>query len=253
MIIKGKYENRSQVLVIRSEETGETREITLGINCYRPILSPDGSRFAVSGGDGKNFGVFLIDSDSGVVNLFVKIPTENTAIDPCPNWSPDGTSIYYKLRSPDDNDEYIIRCKDIITGEEKEIFRGFNTRDIKLSPDGTKFAYFTNDKPTKSYIMGILDIKTGSKLELLHIPETDCLGISTPIWTMDGKYILVAKDINKGSELWRYLSGGGPGEKLYSSPFKSWAFVMHPSSNKIAFMQNRYNYEVWVLENFLQK
>ena len=252
---KGPSGNRSQMLVICSDETGQTREINPKPKLpswYRPILSPDGRRFAVTGtGENRNFGVFAIDSESGVVSQLAKIPTENEPVDPSQNWSPDGKAIFYKVRSLEKSEEFIIRRKDLTTGEEKDVHRGIHTRDMKISPDGTRFVYFRNDRPTKSYVLGILDLQSGKELELWRVPEADSPDISGPTWAPDGKHVLVAKSLKQGSELWRFPAAGGPGEKLHFSPEESWGFVMHPSGKRMAFTQSRSNYELWVLENFL--
>ena len=253
---KGTSGNRSQVLVIRSEATGEMREITPKSlrSWYRPILSPDGRRFAVSGTrENHNFGLFAIDSESGDVSQLAKIPTKIEPVDPIQNWSPDGKAIFYKVRSLEKSGEFIVRRKDLATGEEKDVHRGIHTRDMKISPDGTRFVYFWNDRPTKSYGLGILDIQSGKELELWRVPEADApRGISgLGAWTPDGRHVLVAKSPGQGTELWRFPAAGGPGEKLHFFPEESWGFVMHPSGKRMAFTQNRTNYDLWVLENFL--
>jgi len=251
---KGPSGNRSQMLVIRSEETGQTRDITPKPKLphwYRPILSPDGRRFAVTGtGKNMNFGVFAIDAESGEVSQLAKIPTENP-VDPSQNWYPDGKAIFYKVRSLEKSEEFIIRRKDLATGEEKDVHRGIHTRDMKISPDGTRFVYFRNDRPTQSHVLGILDLQSGKELELWRVPEADSPGISGPTWAPDGRHVLVTRSLKQGSELWRFPAASGPGEKLHFSPEERWGFVMHPSGKRMAFTQSRTNYELWVLENFL--
>jgi len=255
-IYKGSPNDWFPVLFIRSEETGQRREITqkpkLGPWWYRPILSPDGRRFAVTGtGQNHNLGVFAIDSESGDVSQLAKIPGENNPTDPCQNWSPDGKAIFYNVRSLEKSEEFIVRRKDLATGEEKDVHRGFHTRDMKLSPDGTRFVYFRTDRPAKSHVLGILDIQSSKELELWRVPEADSPSIETPAWTPDGRHVLVARNLKQGTELWRFPAAGGPGEKLHFFPESTWGFVMHPSGKRMAFMQSRMNYELWALENFL--
>jgi Tol biopolymer transport system component len=255
-INKGPSGNRSQVLVIRSEETGRTREITPKPKLpfwHTPILSPDGRRFAVTGTDQNgNSGVFAIDSESGEVSQLA-IHAKNESVEPSPNWSPDGKAIFYMVRSLEKSEEFIIRRKDLTTGEEKDVHRGIYYREMRISPDGTRFVYFLNDRPTKSYVLGILDIQSGKELELWRVPGADYPGgISGPTWAPDGRHVLlVAISLKQGNELWRFPAANGPGEKLYFSPEATWGFVMHPSGKRMAFTQNRINFELWVLENFL--
>ena len=122
-----------------------------------------------------------------------------------------------KVRSFEESEEFIIRRKDLTTGEEKDVHRGIHTRDMKISPDGTRFVYFRNDRPTKSYVLGILDIQSGKELELWRVPEADG-GISGPTWAPDGRHVLVARRPRQGAELWRFPAAGGPGERLHFSP-----------------------------------
>jgi len=255
-IFKGPPQDQNGVLFIRSEATDQTREITPKpkLQWYNPILSPDGRRFAVTGHIQEipvNFGVFAIDSESGDVSQLAKIPTENEVVNPSQNWSPDGKAIFYNVRSLEKSEEFIIRRKDLTTGEEKDVHRGFHTSMMKISPDGTRFVYYRNDMPTKSYVLGILDIQSDKELELWRFPEADYPGISTLSWAPDGKHVLVGTGLKKGAELWRFSAGGGPGEKLHFFPEVSWGFDMHPSGKRMAFTQSRDNYELWVLENFL--
>jgi len=259
LILKGPPNDRSRVLGIRSEETGQTREITPKpelSHWYRPILSPDGRRFAITGtGQNSNFGVFAIDSESGDVSQLAKIP-ENGAVDPSQNWSADGKAIFYNVRSLEKSGGFVIRRKDLATGEETDVHRGIQTqRALKISPDGTRFVYIRADRPTKSYVLGILDIQSGKELELWRVPEADSPSISAPAsaaWTPDGRHVLVAsRYLKQGAELWRFPAAGGPGEKLHSFPESTWGFVVHPSGKRMAFTQSGTNWEVWVLENFL--
>jgi len=245
-------------LFIHSEETGQTREITLKPKIqywYSPILSPDGSRFAVVGSDGiQSFGIFGINPESGEVNQLVKIPLVGMVLDPSQKWSPDGKAIFYLFRSPEKFEESIIRRKDLVTGEEKDIYRGFNIRWMRISPDGNSFAYYRNDTINKSHVVGIMDIHSGKYLELWRVPETEAPdGISGGAWSPDGSYILVDRSFRQGTELWRFPSTGGKGEILHFFPEGGWGFVIHPDGDRLAFTQSTNNQELWVLENFLPK
>jgi Tol biopolymer transport system component len=258
-IPKGPPNDRSYFLFIRSEETGQTREVTPKPKLsywYRPILSPDGRRFAVTGSQGDNWrdnwGIFAIDAESGDVSQIAKIPIESVQVDPGQNWSPDGKAIFYKGRSLDKSGGFVIRRKDLTTGEEKDVHRGIQTqRAMKISPDGTRFVYTRADGSTKSHVLGILDIQSDKELEFWRVPEADSPSLEDPAWTPDGRHVVVARNLKQGTELWRFPAAGGPGEKLHFFPESTWGLVMHPSGKRMAFTQSRTNYELWVLENFL--
>jgi Tol biopolymer transport system component len=255
------------VMLIRSPETGQKREVppnpTLDFDAG-PVLSPDGQRFAVGGmSPAWNFGVFAIASESGEVTQLVKIPKEERdQVNPSPNWSPDGKAIYYKMVAPGKGTEFIIKRKDLASGKETEVFRGFHTREMKISPDGTRLAYVRTDKLANSQVLGVLDLQSKKELELWRVPLTDsgaagttagigALPIKAPAWTPNGGYVLVARDLKFGTELWRFPAAGGPGEKLHAFPKSTSGFVLNPSGTHMAFTQRRTSFELWVLENFL--
>jgi len=255
IVNKGPAGDRSRVLVIRSEETGEMREIfpTPRMQGWsEPRLSPDGQWFAISGGDGNgNYGVFKMDSKSGEVSLVAKVPTEITPVLPAQNWSPDGKAIYYKVRSPEDTETFIIRRKDLTTGEEEEIYRGFHTRYMRLSPDGTRMVYYRNDRPTNSYVFGTLDLSSGEELELWRVQEAESPDLASPMWTPDGKSVIVHKLLQQGVEVWRFPASGGPGELLHSFPEGGYVTGIHPSAERMAYVEISSSNELWGLENFL--
>jgi Tol biopolymer transport system component len=253
---EGSSNNRSPVLVIRTEETGQTREIipkSKLTECYGLTISPDGRNFMVVGSfEDMNAGIYSINSASGEVSLLVKIPKSN--LNPFPNWSPDGKAIFYKLRSPVKGEGFIIRHRDLITGDEQEVYKGnTHTREMQISADGTRFVYFSSETKTKSFTLGILDLPSGKNQVLASFPESEATEISGPSWAPDGKHVLVCKNFKKGCELWRFPVAGGEGDKLYSSPDYSWGFALHPNGKRILFGQSRHNFELWVMENLLPK
>jgi Tol biopolymer transport system component len=100
-------------------------------------------------------------------------------------------------------------------------------------------------------ILYVRDVGSGEVSELWRMSEADGVAIRTPAWTPDGRYLLVAKDLKQGSELWRVPSNGGPAERLHFFSDSTGGFVVHPSGTRMAFTQERKTYELWVLENFL--
>lgn len=260
-IWKGSSENRKLVLVIRSDETGQTRELKADSKLpyyFSPVLSPDGSRFMVVGGtpQSKDYGLFTIDSKSGDVSQLAKIPTTNVSVDPAQNWSPDGSAIYYKLRSVETSNLYLIRRKDLANGEEKDYVPeiGFHTMKMKISSDGNRLVYSRVDKPNKSVLIAILDLQTKKEVVLKSIPDGPYSSwILFPSWSPDGKNVLVSIATTLKSELWRLPAAGGEGEKLDTFNGYCPFFVLHPDGKRMVYSQTITNNELWVLENFLPK
>jgi Tol biopolymer transport system component len=269
-IYKQPADDRSRLLFIRSEATGETREVTPKPQLSYwsdPTLSPDGRGFMIPGAaQNMNWGLFAVDSESGDMSQLLKLPSSWVTIDwdLSPNWSPDGKAIFYKI-PPRELDEkkpsltefmraskdFIIVRKELATGEEKDVHHGVPTADMQISPDGTRFVYQRRDMAAKSNVLGILDLQSDKELELWRVPQAESPGIGSPTWTPDGNYVLVGKDLKQGTELWRFPAAGGPGEKLHSFPQSTMRFVLHPSGKRMAFTQPRTSFELWVLENFL--
>jgi Tol biopolymer transport system component len=269
-IYKQPADDRSRLLFIRSEATGGTREVTPRPQLSYwsdPTLSPDGRGFMIPGAaQNMNWGLFAVDSESGDMSQLLKLPGSwvNIDWDLCPNWSPDGKAIFYKI-PPRELDEkkpsltefmraskdFIIVRKELATGEEKDVHHGIPTADMQISPDGTRVVYQRRDMAAKSNVLGILDLQSDRELELWRVPQAESPGIGSPTWTPDGNHVLVGKDVKQGTELWRFPAAGGPGEKLHSFPQSTLRFVLHPSGKRMAFTQPGTSFELWVLENFL--
>ena len=258
---KGSSDSRNLVMVIRSEETGKTRELVANSKLpyyTNPVLSPDGSRFMVVGGTPqyKDYGLFAIDSKSGDVSQIAKIPTTNVSVDPAQNWTPDGSAIYYKLRSVETSNLYLIRRKDLATGEEKDFIPeiGFHTMKMKISSDGNKMVYSRVDKPSKSVLIAILDLQTKKEVVLKRTPDGPySTWILFPSWSPDDKNVLVSIATTLNSELWRLPTAGGQGEKLDTFNGYCPLFVLHPDGKRMVYSQTITSNELWVLENFLPK
>jgi len=260
LIWKGASDNQKQVLMIKSEVTGETREVpeNQALSYYsNPVLSPDGSKFMVIGASKSDgYGLFAVDSKSGDVSQLAKIPITNSPVDPAQNWSPDGSMIYYKLRSLENNNLFFIRRKEIASGDEKDFIReiGFHTMKMKISSNGNQMLYCRTDKPNKSLLIGILDLQTNNEAVIVKIPDGPYSSpILFPSWSTDGKNVLVSIIVKESSELWRYPITGGDGEKLNTFNGTCLVFVLHPDGKRMLYSQTLTNYELWVLENLLPK
>jgi Tol biopolymer transport system component len=254
----------TSALMVRSEETGQTREVVLNpplADWANPVSSPDGRQVLVVGGlTRKDRGVMVVDAATGAARELVKLPSPSP-VDPVPNWSPDGAAVIYKVTAPDKGTDFILKRKNLSTGQESDVFRGFHTREMRLSPDGTRLAYVRTDRDTNSQVLGVLDLQSGRELEVWRLGLTegapvgaqgiDTLPIKSPAWTPDGRFLLVGRDMKPGTELWRFPATGGQGERLHFFPELTWGFVVHPGGAEMAFTQRRTTWELWVLENLL--
>jgi Tol biopolymer transport system component len=253
---QGQGISRTRTMFIRTEDGRQAREVTSSAPDFgwaNPTLSPDGRRFMVVGaGTRSGFGLFAIDSETGETTSLAKIALDNEPVPPSQNWSRDGQAIFYVARMPVNVDGKTIALvrKDLATGAETQLSLGPHL-GLTISPDGTRLAYVRRNGPTKSMILYVRDVGSGEVSELWRMSEADGVAIRTPAWTPDGRYLLVAKDLKQGSELWRVPSNGGPAERLHFFSDSTGGFVVHPSGTRMAFTQERKTYELWVLENFL--
>jgi Tol biopolymer transport system component len=106
----------SQVIVIRSLQSGQMRELRPQLRyLQRPRWSPDGRSFAVPAYDLKGRqGIFLIDAQNGEASpIVLSQPGEDVFSS---DWGPDGTKIYYRRARTGDKVTFVER--DLVSGAE---------------------------------------------------------------------------------------------------------------------------------------
>jgi Tol biopolymer transport system component len=239
---------RRPVLVIRSEETGEERELhpELRLRFRQPSLrwSPDGRSILC-----KNS---LIDAQTGDVTPIVQIdPAGNVRQIDDSAWSRDGKAIFY-LRVLEDWSTSIV-MHNLETGKEEELCKGVrNAAGLAISPDGRQIAFASADGQS----LMVIPTAGGEPRELLRLqgPEAFRLGRSFES-TADGGHILFRK-INQSSwlrELCRIPAEGGEPQKFMEVDGVAKHISAHPDGRRIAltYGQKEKSAEVWAMENFL--
>ena len=85
---------RERVVVIRSLETGDTRELNVAMNYFGPMhWAPDGRSLLVKGQDLKGVrGLYQIDAQTGHTT---RLSFEVGACAGAPEFSPDGKKVYF--------------------------------------------------------------------------------------------------------------------------------------------------------------
>ena len=135
------------VLVIRSMESGEEREIFPERSLYNHWMplgwlrwSPDGRSILCGGYD--DLGIHLIDIQTGDITTVVKKHPRITLWGLA--WSADGRTIFYiRCHGEKEEQRYSIMAHDLATGEERELYPGGNEEDygLVISPDGRELAF----------------------------------------------------------------------------------------------------------------
>jgi Tol biopolymer transport system component len=250
-------EDNLGTIVIRSERSGVERKLTVDlapefVQWLAP--SPDGRSLAVTAADKDlNYGVYLIDLASGSARQIIDISNKNRPVTVCQNWSPDGKAMYYKYRDKEAPDVFVVMRRNLETGEERQVYRGgIHTRELALSPDGTRLAFYDRWPATgKSLVLMSMDEASGEIRELDRPPEG--VGIRLPIWSADGRRVFYCKEGKEGWELWWAPADGGKPERLASFSGSILAMAMHPKGNKIAYTAKSTVKELWALENLFSK
>jgi len=258
------------IVVIRSMETGQEREIPLEteygiLAAFSMRWSPDGRSILTSQPDG---GLAQLDVASGKFTPIVPPSVRGTR--PA-GWSPEGKKIFYG-RYDDSTIGTQMLVRHLENGEETEFYRGQGTASISpsfaLSPDGRQVAFGSPWHPAMG-VGGLYVIPTtgGEPRELLREPDSQESGRRIRSirgrqleWTPDGRYVLFTRgNSTKGgfkADVWRIAVEGGRPEHLGTLPASlrfSLGMRVHPDGKRIAFysMSRRTEPELRVIENLL--
>ncbi len=241
-----------RVLVIRSVETGQVRELrpNLGL-LYLPRWAPDGRSFVSMGTDfqGRQ-GINKIDAATGEATpIAISSPGSLFRM---PQWSPDGKRIYYSVYPY--RDAAMIE-RDLASGSERRLIRREGLLYLSVSPDGRYVAGTSLDPSSKSSSLLLIPIEGGEPRELLRVTAPQ--GFYLVAWMPDGRGVIVRKMLsaseNASEELWLVPVGDGQPRKLEIDKLSlgDSPVSIHPDGRQIAYLGGETKKEVWILENFL--
>ncbi|MDA2924007.1 tetratricopeptide repeat protein [Acidobacteria bacterium AH-259-L09] len=253
------FDTAGWVLVIRSVETGEERELPLKMTTKRfvPRWSPDGRSLLAAARDHKGrMGVYRIDAQTGEVLPIVQLgPDASTG---WAEWSPDGKAIFYKTWDFATRVRRILE-RDLETGHERELDRstfGSERGGRAISPDGRQWVLVGNRN-----VLKVIPATGGEPRELLRLQQREQekgIEIRGVAWMPDGRHLLFSKGIwgrHPKMELWRISAEGGEPQKLglAMGALGMRNLSVHPDGRRIAFgaSSGDETAEVWVMENFL--
>jgi Tol biopolymer transport system component len=244
----------SQALWIRSEETGETREVSTKLRRFgRPRWAPDGRSIFVVGNDEKTFlALYRVDIQTGEASFFIDSEPGANIKDFA--LSPDGKSVFYAYFEFAKMQVRIISLN-LDTRETKELYRKEAPPDIgglTVSPDGKNLSFITGEQGWPWFLRAI-PLAGGEPRDLIKL-KTKPVGTYT--WTPDGKRIIFFNDVStkkeQKSELWFIPAEGGEPQSLgLTIDASPRVLSLHPDGRRMAFSVRQPNAEVWVMENFL--
>ena len=192
-----------------------------------------------------------MDIETGQVTLLIS-QEPDTYLSNTIEWSPDGATLYYMLWTSGRLFAY-----DRASGKSSEIsgFPAGPMARFALSPDGQRLAAIrTRDGESVLYTFELAD---GQATELVHWRSPEGMG-RHPMWTPDGKQILLWKRFGLGqkpapekAELWRVSADSGAAHKTEltaNKPYFSTGDV-HPDNRRFAYLSGKVQFEVWALRN----
>ncbi len=271
---------RRMVLVIRSMETGEERELLSSRDSLGPgqlRWSPDG-RSILYGWEGDP--LRLIDVQTGHITEIPKTYKRRWGR----VWSPDGKTIYYSGEDPKDIRNEVgdwprpIVAFDLETRQERELHLGGgrlappDRSFMAVSPDGRQLAFLDSvflGGTSWTKTLKVMPTAGGEPRILLDRKDLnlrDTHNLNPPFaWTPDGRYVLftirkwyTASIDDVLTELWQIPAEGGRPKKLleiessYRPHGTRCTLSLHPDGRRIAFQKGKARQmDLWVMENLL--
>jgi Tol biopolymer transport system component len=166
------FEEGSEIYIMNSDGSEQTRLTDNDVNDYDPSWSPDGEKIAFV----SNGGIYVMNANDGsdVTRL-----TDNDADDRFPSWSPDGEKIAFQR---DFGEIYVMNANDgsdVTRLTDDPAFDGHPS----WSPDGEKIAFVSGrndpsgEEGSEIYVMNADD---GS--DVTRLTDNDLINDITPDW-----------------------------------------------------------------------
>lgn len=246
------------VLVIRTIETGQEREIIPGLYSIGfPTWYPDGQSIMVVVRNANNqYGYCQIDAQTGKVETVISIE-ELIRVFGRHGWSPDGRSFIYG-RWDLDNGLHEIIVRELQSGTEKVLYQSKDKLHFDISPDGQWLAIYSWSFEGLGSSLMVLPVEGGEVKELSKFGGDENINLDCTTWTLDAKYIrFLMRDVKDEDPMWelcRIPAEGGEIEKLGLTGGKEMSNLsVHPGGRHISYssVSELLSPTVWVMENFL--
>jgi Tol biopolymer transport system component len=242
---------RSTLLCIRSEETGEVRELLPPLTRFRGLRwSPDGRVILTRGADLKDRrGAFLMDVQSGEVIAEAIKPNMGLP----PDWASGGKAIVYTYKDFEKTESQMVWL-DLETGKERRIgplTKGSILNRVRVSPDDSQVAACNWKAEEEDTDLVLLSVDGGQLKTLVTVEGPEW--IQDLAWARDGKHVLFFKklgDLPHKNELWIVPTEGGTPRDLGIRAGWIQQLSVHPNGKRIAFASESRDDEpqVWVME-----
>jgi Tol biopolymer transport system component len=253
---RGQGRNRldADTLCIRSNATGEVREVSPEVSFLYRLRWYPGGRFLLVQAHSPAVGYYRVDTQTGEhTTVRLILPDESVKQ---PVLSPDGGTLYFvrgPVAGPGSANEAIY-ARDLETGQERVVCqpRAPWPMGLAVSPDGQHLAFYEGDD--EGYYLTVAPVATGQARRIFRSAQR----IQTLAWTPDGRHLLFGMEQTAAgasgremTELWHVSVEDGRARKLDLAMDSLVDLRMHPDGRHIAFVAGRHRGEVWVMENFL--
>lgn len=239
-------------LVIRSVETGETRQIQLPFEGPGALTWPaDGRSVTVRGAYRAERGYFRLDLQSGEV---VPIARLSELPQGCGAFSPDGETLYCPTGGSRMEGRLEIRSREVRSGRETtlaEIEGGPGV--ISVSGDGRLLAILTfiREPSEPSLLGGTVRVLTlpasGGEPTLVYEGANPFFGLPDMAMSLDGDHIVFGGFEEGGSALYVVPTSGGEAKRIMEGDeFRE--FALSPDGKRIAYWKGTARGEIWVIE-----
>jgi Tol biopolymer transport system component len=253
---RGQGRNRldADTLCIRSNATGEIREVSPKVSFLYRLRWYPGGRYLLVQAQRPVVGYYRVDTQTGEhTTARLLLPNESLKQ---PVLSPDGRTLYfvYGPITGQGSANEAIYARDLESGQERVVCqpRAPWPKGLALSPDGRHLAFCEGDD--EGYHLTVAPAATGQARRIFRSTQR----IQTLAWTPDGLSLLFGMEqpaaVASGramTELWLVPVEGGRARKLDLSMDSLVDLRMHPDGRHVAFVAGRHLGEVWVMENFL--
>jgi eukaryotic-like serine/threonine-protein kinase len=188
-------------LWVMNADGSAPKQLTFGTDANNyPSVSLDGRYIVFESNRGVGWGVWRMNVDGGGA----KELTHNTGEFTFPQVSPDGQWVFYS--SPDSSGKRVMWRVPIDGGAPEQLTQK-DSGPALLSPDGTLMFYFYRENPDAPSKIEVVPT-TGGPPERILDPPRDA---DNPLWSPDGRAIIVTRDTDNVSNLWALpLDGGKP-------------------------------------------
>jgi TolB protein len=192
------FEGRVSGVYVQRVRTGERRRVSarLGIN-GAPAFSPDGRRLALTlSGSGGNLDIYTLDLASQALTRI----TDDPAIDTEPEWSRDGTALYFTSDRAGGPQIYRLQLASGERPRRVSFGSSYNAR-ARLSPDGRQLAMVTQEGG--AYRIALQNLETGAVTVL-----TKGRGDESPSFAPNGAVLMYAGR-ERGQDILATVSADG--------------------------------------------